>query len=63
MPVRCPTCSKSFEPDQTTAMPFCCEECRMADLARWLNEQMGMPVVREEEEPPPPDDEHSRDGP
>jgi endogenous inhibitor of DNA gyrase (YacG/DUF329 family) len=48
--VVCPTCRKSFDPDAATAMPFCSERCRMADLHRWLTERHGLPAAVEEED-------------
>ncbi len=55
MPVRCPTCQRGFEPAESPAMPFCSQRCREIDLGRWLDEKVGLPVIRnaEEEEPPP----------
>lgn len=52
--VRCPVCGKPFEPDQSPAMPFCSERCRMIDLGRWLDEANRVPAFRvpDEEEPP-----------
>jgi uncharacterized protein len=31
-------------------MPFCSERCRLIDLGRWLNEEIGFPVEESEEE-------------
>jgi endogenous inhibitor of DNA gyrase (YacG/DUF329 family) len=59
MPIlHCPTCNKPFDPEQTTAMPFCSERCQRIDLYRWLNEEYGLPMDRSEEsarEEKPPD--------
>ena len=30
--------------NKTTAMPFCSERCRLIDLGRWLDEEIGVPV-------------------
>ncbi len=55
--VRCPICSRRFEPDQSPATPFCSPRCRQMDLQRWLDEKYGMPYEPEEEpEEPPVDD-------
>ncbi len=38
-------------------MPFCSQRCQMADLGRWLNEDIGLPHEASDEEPedqPPP---------
>lgn len=45
----CPTCEKKFEAEKSSAMPFCSERCRLIDLAGWLDEKIGLPVVDEEE--------------
>ncbi len=42
--VRCPTCGKRFDTEQSPAMPFCSERCRQIDLGRWLSEDMGLPL-------------------
>ena len=49
-PLRCPVCGKSFDSDQTPAMPFCSRRCRLIDLKRWLGEEYSMPVEPEREE-------------
>jgi endogenous inhibitor of DNA gyrase (YacG/DUF329 family) len=42
--IRCPTCGRQFEPEPAQAtMPFCGQACRMIDLGRWLNEEIGLP--------------------
>jgi hypothetical protein len=58
--VRCPTCGRHFQPEQSPAMPFCSERCRLVDLGRWLDERYGLDVEPEREpedvpgrEPPP----------
>lgn len=40
----CPTCRQKFDSDQTEALPFCSERCRMVDLGRWLNEKFSLPI-------------------
>ncbi len=50
--IRCPTCGKTFDSDQSKAMPFCSDRCRRIDLGRWLNEEFGLPVERPEDESP-----------
>ncbi|XZE33165.1 DNA gyrase inhibitor YacG [Pirellulaceae bacterium SH501] len=58
--VRCPTCDKPFLPDpQSVVMPFCSERCKLADLHRWMSEDIGIPhgssePEDQEEEPPAP---------
>lgn len=42
-PLICPTCGRSFE-SQTDAMPFCSHRCRLIDLGRWLDEEIGLPA-------------------
>ncbi len=46
----CPTCGASFEPELSTALPFCCDRCRQIDLGRWFNEEHGMPLDEGESE-------------
>jgi endogenous inhibitor of DNA gyrase (YacG/DUF329 family) len=50
-----------FEPDMTASwMPFCSLRCKMADLNRWFDEDIGLPVhastddEQDDGEPPPP---------
>lgn len=50
MSVHCPICDREFEPEESPAMPFCSERCRMVDLGRWLGEGYGLPIEREEGE-------------
>jgi uncharacterized protein len=58
--IQCPTCRRMFEPIlDSSQMPFCSVRCKMADLNRWFNEDVGLPVGSsepedEEEEPAPP---------
>ncbi|MCU0708353.1 MAG: DNA gyrase inhibitor YacG [Pirellula sp.] len=60
--LHCPTCHRPFVPDLGSAhMPFCSVRCKMADLNRWFDEDIGLPVhasTDDEEdegpEPPPP---------
>ena len=40
--VRCPICQKQFSSDESPAMPFCCERCRLIDLGRWFDERYGL---------------------
>jgi uncharacterized protein len=51
---RCSVCLKEFQPDDSPALPFCSERCRLLDLGRWLSEKYGMPIEREEIEPDEP---------
>jgi endogenous inhibitor of DNA gyrase (YacG/DUF329 family) len=53
---RCSICDKPFSPDDSPAMPFCSERCRLIDLGRWFDEGYGMPFEREEEVDHPPED-------
>lgn len=48
--IRCPICEQQFDPQQSAAMPFCCERCRQIDLGRWLREAYSVPVERRDEE-------------
>ena len=40
---RCPKCDRPFDPEQSRALPFCSDRCRLADLGRWLDEGYGLP--------------------
>ncbi|MBN2474657.1 MAG: DNA gyrase inhibitor YacG [Pirellulales bacterium] len=55
--VRCPVCERTFEPEQSSALPFCSERCRQVDLGRWLDERYGMPYEREDTQPERPQDD------
>ncbi len=58
---RCPICQKSFDPDESRAMPFCSERCKLIDLGRWVDEKYGLPYEPEEDEPgEPPEQGDSR---
>ena len=48
-PLRCPICDGLFEPEQSPAMPFCSDRCRLIDLEHWLDEQYGLMHEPEEE--------------
>jgi hypothetical protein len=48
-PLRCPTCDKLFEPEQSPAMPFCSDRCRWIDLKHWFDEHYGLEHEPEEE--------------
>ena len=48
--IKCSVCGKSFEPELSTAMPFCSDRCRQIDLGRWFNEQYGLPHESSDEE-------------
>jgi endogenous inhibitor of DNA gyrase (YacG/DUF329 family) len=48
--IRCPICLRTFESDQSPALPFCSERCRKIDLGRWLDEGYSVPVERERPE-------------
>lgn len=39
----CSTCGSRFLLDETTTPPFCSERCKMIDLGRWLDEEIGLP--------------------
>jgi uncharacterized protein len=58
--LRCLSCGKLFPADTTSPhMPFCSSRCKMADLNRWMSEDIGVPTGSSEpeddpEEPTPP---------
>jgi endogenous inhibitor of DNA gyrase (YacG/DUF329 family) len=57
--MHCPICDKTFEPEETTAMPFCSERCRLIDLGRWLGEGYSLSTERDEDESSASDGEDS----
>lgn len=48
---KCPICQREFRPEDSPAMPFCSERCRMIDLGRWLGEQYSVPDEHDDEPP------------
>ncbi len=36
---QCPICRRYFDPEQSSALPFCSDRCRQIDLGRWLGEK------------------------
>jgi uncharacterized protein len=63
MSVHCSICGREFQPEESPAMPFCSQRCRLIDLGRWLDERYGVEgEVKEEdeegEEPRMDTDEH-----
>ena len=57
---RCPMCERPFDPEQSSALPFCSTRCRLADLNRWLKEGYGLPYEKpedDEERPAAPEEE------
>jgi hypothetical protein len=47
--IRCSICQREFKPEESPAMPFCSERCRLIDLGRWLDERNRMPVEPDED--------------
>ena len=43
----CPTCGQRYRGDESPALPFCSERCRVLDLGRWLDEEIGVPFEGE----------------
>jgi endogenous inhibitor of DNA gyrase (YacG/DUF329 family) len=50
MSVHCSICDREFEPEESSALPFCSERCRRVDLGRWLDEGYGMPIEPEDDD-------------
>ena len=48
--IHCSICGKEFRAEDSPALPFCSERCRLVDLGRWLDEGYSMPVERPEED-------------
>jgi hypothetical protein len=51
--VKCSICGTRFQSEQSEAMPFCSERCRMIDLHGWLQERYSVPVERDPEQDEP----------
>ena len=41
----CSACGRPFLLDETNHPPFCSERCRLIDLGRWLDEEIGVQHV------------------
>jgi uncharacterized protein len=54
--VRCPVCDKLFDTQQSPAMPFCSQRCRLVDLGRWLDEKNSCPYDANEDADDPEGD-------
>jgi uncharacterized protein len=52
--MHCSICQREFLPEESPAMPFCSERCRLIDLGRWLDESYGVPAETETDEQGPP---------
>jgi uncharacterized protein len=48
--LHCSICHREFQPEDSPALPFCSERCRLIDLGRWLDEGYRMPIEREEDD-------------
>ncbi len=59
--MRCPTCDREFAADQTPAMPFCSERCRLIDLGRWLEEEQMIQQYPDPEEEEGVDDSFAQE--
>ena len=55
MSLHCSVCGREFRAEESPAMPFCSDRCRLVNLGRWLDERYGLEAApaEEEEEPPP----------
>ena len=45
---RCSICDRAFDSEESPAMPFCSERCRLVDLGRWLEEGYGLQIESED---------------
>ena len=41
--VKCPTCKRELNWEESRFRPFCSERCRLIDLGAWLSEQRSIP--------------------
>jgi hypothetical protein len=58
--VLCPTCRRRAPSEGNLFRPFCCERCKLVDLANWADERYrvpGDPVNLEQTLPEGDDDE------
>lgn len=39
----CGICGRTFRSDESDALPFCSQRCRLIDLGHWLDEGYGLP--------------------
>ncbi len=54
--IRCPNCGKETTWENNPFRPFCCQECKLADLHKWLSQEylvieeidLGGEVVKED---------------
>ncbi len=61
----CPTCRKRIEvirKEDAPYRPFCCEKCKLLDLAKWFNEEYRIevpltPAEGQNPAPAPPENE------
>jgi len=51
--VKCPTCKRELNWEESRFRPFCSERCRLIDLGAWLSEQRSIPgdAVPEDSDP------------
>jgi len=61
--MRCPVCHSEFQPEASTAMPFCGNRCRTIDLGRWLDEGYSLPIAPDIEADETPDDDWAQEQP
>ncbi|MCA9230439.1 MAG: DNA gyrase inhibitor YacG [Planctomycetales bacterium] len=59
--MRCPVCNSEFQPETTTAMPFCSPRCRSIDLGRWFDESYTLPAVPNIEADEKPEDDWAQE--
>ena len=39
----CGICGQTFDLTRSEAPPFCSERCKLIDLGKWMNEEIGLP--------------------
>jgi len=61
--MHCPVCHCEFQPEASTAMPFCGDRCRTIDLGRWLDEGYSLPDAPNIEADETPDDDWAQEQP
>lgn len=59
--MHCPTCKEEFQPELSSAKPFCSDRCRSVDLGRWLDGSFALPDVPNIEADEVPEDDWAQD--
>jgi uncharacterized protein len=50
MLLHCSICQREFRSEESPALPFCSERCRLIDLGRWLDEKHSVAIEPQEDD-------------